>query len=1634
MKSFIVFIALCCLATLVQSTCLEGEFEMVIKKKFGGYPTEETLNVYKGPISDGVIIKTYKGISGDEDKIYSWTVCTTSVLHNVEMVDSYGDGWGNSAKESSVWFYIDEIPVFSCTLAYQSGTLNKLKVVSFTPAIAKPYSSSWSYTDAAQADATWSTTSGASGWQSGNTLSLPARTSTTRYYKTTITMPSQETYGTLALKIKGNYGCIIYANGQEAFRYNLPQGAVTSTTNAIAISTNDILTFVSKNSLQGASTIALGIEAHSAATDTTSTDSFDCQIVFEATAYLDRSPDVIHISGGSGVCDPVGTSCSALFINNVGTFYSTSTWSQGTNFVYTFPAGHYEYVNYYSLRSYSATSYGDPKSWKVYGSNDGTNWSVIDVRMGVTFASRSLTQYFSIGSNTKAFNMIKLEILESSLSSLGFAGFRFYRRTTDVVLPGLHFTVSNVIGQANMETISTEVSSSGYYNFTISPPLPTGLTMNSAGAISGSSSAIYTGTHTITAINGLTEQQDSTTITISFTSCQQPDQAPMSISKVSSSSPSYESWKIYDSQGNLLYSSGANASGTTVKKMCLPAGVLKFRLDSTSSDGWYTSSYLLLNFLIEGQLIKYTQLTLNQGYYKEFYVDTKVIGSSSFGTWKYKQGPTIPATWYTSNYVDTDFQLLPVLTTATPSTHHNLALRTTFTIDNKANHAGILFTLRARAGIIIYVNGVELYRKNLASGTDMGSLAPTSGSSSLNTYSITLSMTPFVVGVNTIAVGLVNLATTSVPTIDSIVFFNYLGQHASEVSRYWSLSYSTSYSTNTAYLFDYNYRNNWYGTPTYKNPSYISVNFGSYRAEYFNKYCLTSSSTTYAYDPSDWQIWASMTGSTNDWTSVHNVTNAYFSDRKETRCFYMPDNNKAWQYYKVIFTENALPTSTSYKYYASELSFLIDDLDTVVIPELSITPNVIHGIKGIEFPTVTPSSSVYTNFRITPPLTLPLELDTTTGTIRGIPTTILPSQVYTITATNHLGQDKTTTLTMSVEYCQPPNVLFNIKIKGDSYGGEQGYILKDINGNIIDSRVGVMSNTQNYFPKCLPSDLYSISLTDTAKDGWSSGYMEIVLDNNDIIFRGSLGPKESLKTFPVSIGYVINPLLDSWKYNHPSAALSSTWSSDTFNDANWQNALPTDIPQATTITQYYRKTFSITDTTRYASVEISIKTKVGFVAYLNGVEIYKRNMGVAAVTFTTSCKEKSTELKSYGFTGRMENMNMKNGNNVLAIEIHQYKTGYEQEFNVGLSVISDSAWRLIDGTVTATLSDSDLENLVDNSIYSVFTAGPSCVGTYILYTYNNDRREYISGYSLTSASNCNNRHPSGWLLEASNDKKIWEPLHKTEGVFFTSYYQQLNFTFYNEKSYNMYRFTVTECDNPALTGSESDSTCLYTGSTSERGFQLSDISFYSKKVTASCIAQNGYPAAVENQMAVKKCADYYTGTIIATCISGKFSNEAISCQVDTPSRIYYSNRFISITQGDSFEITPVVHAAEYTCSISPAFMPSLGISFDTKTARIYGTPSQVLANSEYEVTCTNAAGSVSAQVFITVNEKSYTTMIALIVLAIVVVIIILVLVLCIINRSKSRSKTGHKKLDTKASSKKSSRRASETTSSKQVKV
>jgi hypothetical protein len=164
----------------------------------------------------------------------------------------------------------------------------------------------------------------------------------------------------------------------------------------------------------------------------------------------------------------------------------------------------------------------------------------------------------------------------------------------------------------------------------------------------------------------------------------------------------------------------------------------------------------------------------------------------------------------------------------------------------------------------------------------------------------------------------------------------------------------------------------------------------------------------------------------------------------------------------------------------------------------------------------------------------------------------------------------------------------------------------------------------------------------------------------------------------------------NWKYLDNGSNQGTAWRSLSFDDSSWKSGNAElgygDGDEATVVsfgpnasnkyaTTYFRKSFNIADKSSVTSLNLRIKRDDGAVVYLNGSEVYRTNMSggtIAYNSFASSAIEDNTF-----YSASLSPSLLSNGNNVIAVEIHQSDGGSSDiSFNFELT-----------GTTTGTVTN-----------------------------------------------------------------------------------------------------------------------------------------------------------------------------------------------------------------------------------------------------------------------------------------------------------------------------------------------------------
>ena len=156
-----------------------------------------------------------------------------------------------------------------------------------------------------------------------------------------------------------------------------------------------------------------------------------------------------------------------------------------------------------------------------------------------------------------------------------------------------------------------------------------------------------------------------------------------------------------------------------------------------------------------------------------------------------------------------------------------------------------------------------------------------------------------------------------------------------------------------------------------------------------------------------------------------------------------------------------------------------------------------------------------------------------------------------------------------------------------------------------------------------------------------------------------------------------------WKYLDNGSDQGTAWRNPEFNDNSWESGAAElgygDGGEATTLsfgpsssskyaTTYFRRSFNATNVDDYTKLVLGLRRDDGAVVYLNGNEVARSNMPGGTITYlTTSSNFVSGNDETRYFAIDFPPVDLVNGQNTLAVEIHQY-TGTSSDISFDLQL------------------------------------------------------------------------------------------------------------------------------------------------------------------------------------------------------------------------------------------------------------------------------------------------------------------------------------------------------------------------------
>ena len=462
----------------------------------------------------------------------------------------------------------------------------------------------------------WYSSTSTDGWSETNTDNFPDSTNQIQLYKKTFTVSDINNAVGFVLSLKYKYGCVVYLNGNEAFRKGLTDTTISTSSYADNIYTDTIYHQISlpiktvqtdqttavNYIQQGSNTIAIGLVAANA---NQLEAIFDCALRLMGEESESRVFD--YSNSYESIYGYPTTVFNQYYAYNI--YYSSCT---DNHLDITFDNDRHEWLNAVTVKLYYTQSTQQPHQFVLKARSGSDEWTTLTNVTGLTWSQSGQAQtiYFQ---NNKAYHEYRFENFATGDTSdcywkLGTLDLSSVSTVMDI--PELSYEATTVY--KNIEMGEVYPNSAYYFNFQVTPSLPAGINLDpNTGMISGTATETSTSSYTVTATK-LTGGTSSAVLSFTVAICTN-GRSLITLVAHTDSYPSEASYKVYEGVGTsgTVVASVASftvSSGLNYGDFCLEDNIYTLELLDSYGDGWYNPAGYYLTIDLGTMIFEMGQL------------------------------------------------------------------------------------------------------------------------------------------------------------------------------------------------------------------------------------------------------------------------------------------------------------------------------------------------------------------------------------------------------------------------------------------------------------------------------------------------------------------------------------------------------------------------------------------------------------------------------------------------------------------------------------------------------------------------------------------------------------------------------------------------------------------------------------------------------------------------------------------------------------------------------------------------------------------------------------------------------------------------------------------------------------------
>ncbi|KAK8792628.1 hypothetical protein WA171_002581 [Blastocystis sp. BT1] len=689
MHRFVLLLVLSVFASALD--CSSNQVYTKITKKTASFASEESFTIYSG----STVVYSSPSLTNNEERVIE--VClsgSTNHQYTLEMSDTYGDSWSDGA-----WIKFESINGNVIYKAMMTEGRTQTEPLSLYSPINK--NEVWKYTANAPTD--WKAINYVdSTWTNYEAGGEAVTGQGVQYFRRQFVGVND--MAAFELQLNYRYGVVAYINGAEVYRDNMADGTPSSSTPATGSYTTYSYHGLIRPATDVTASSVLAVEVHPVDLTTTAFIQFDGFLSLMAGLSSTNNCFVVPNDMAVTTTGFTNPTYAVTFTRN--TYAYTSSPPGSLTFEIS---GSIPQINSFRVWPYTSPTLS-PRVFSIEGAMSTTSsWQTVLSISDQTYESSTWAQWDLVSVLPK-YPLIRFNGQSSQSGSVYVYELQFLvcnrAPPTSISYPQTQYSFYSTYEQVNIAP-----TMHGYSGCTISPALPSGVTMDANTCIiSGVSTVASPSTsYQITSTMGTTPLQ--TSISIAFTEC---TGAYYKIVRTYASSPQNEYFRIRDSSNdNIVYEiqSGhthpANLNWETY--LCITVERFDVAFYSTSNY-WISGSYYYMYALLpdgEQEMVVKGRYDSNQNSISNVYVRRPVINHSE--QWYYKMGE-VPTNWHSA---DTSGWSQAARGSFPTSTNRIQLYKKTFNIASLNEVSGLILSIRYRYGVIVYLNGNEAWRNGV---------------------------------------------------------------------------------------------------------------------------------------------------------------------------------------------------------------------------------------------------------------------------------------------------------------------------------------------------------------------------------------------------------------------------------------------------------------------------------------------------------------------------------------------------------------------------------------------------------------------------------------------------------------------------------------------------------------------------------------------------------------------------------------------------------------------------------------------------------------------------------------------------------------------------------------------------------